>query len=181
MSMTDTQLATYLAGFSNVVTGDVKREAFVVYLRKDSTDDWHPLGYKQESAAISNNYEEENIKDVLGNVYNDITSKAEEIDMSEYKIHSTHSPFLDDIWKATLAGLENTLNSYQLLMVCSWLQNSSDAMLARMVENVSVNLDNMGGQGYTTADLKISGISRGVFGTVSSLTSPAFVEGTVSQ
>ena len=181
MSMTDAQLQTYLALFTNVATGDVKREAFIVYLRKDSTDDWHALGYKQESAAIANNYEEESIKDILGNVYNDITSKAEEIDMSEYKIHSTHSPFLDDIWKATLAGLENTLNSYQLLMVCSWLQNTNHDMLARMVENVSVNLDNMGGQGYTTADLKISGISKGVFGTVSSLTTPTFTEGTVSQ
>jgi len=179
--MTDTQLKTYLDTFKHIGTGDVKRELFVVYLRETDNDTWTPLGYKQESAAVANNYEETSVKDVLGNVYKDITSKEEEIDMSEYKIHDTKSAFLDKIWKYTMGGLENLLNSYQLLMVCGWLQDSNDQMLARKVDNVTANIDNMGGQGFTTADLKISGISRGEFGTVASLSSPTFTPASTGE
>lgn len=179
--MTDAQLKTYLDGFTHEGTGDVKRELFVIYLREDSNDDWTPLGYKQESAGVENNYEEESVKDILGDVWNDITSKDEQINMSEYKIHDTRSAFLDNIWKLTLAGLENMLNSYQLLIVCGWLTDSNDKMLARQVDNVAVRIDNMGGQGYTTSDLKISGISQGTFGTVASLNNPSFTPGSIGE
>ena len=172
--MTDAQLKTYLDGFTRDGTGDVKRELFVVYLREKSTDDWTALGYKQESAGIENNYEEESVKDILGDVWNDVTSKDEQINMSEYKIHDERSDFLNNIWKCTLGGLENMLNNYELLMVCGWLKDTNQQMLARHVENVTVRIDNMGGQGYTTSDLQISGISRGEFGTVASLNNPSF-------
>ena len=177
--MTDAQLKTYLDTFTHDGTGDVKRELFVVYLREKSTDDWTALGYQQESAGIENNYEEESIKDILGDVWNSITSKDEQINMSEYKIHDERSAFLDNIWKMTLAGLEHLLNTYQLLMVCGWLKDTNGNMFAREVDNVSVRIDNMGGQGYTTSDLNISGISQGVFGTVANLKNPTFTPGTI--
>lgn len=174
--MTDAQLKTFLDKFTHNGSGDVKRELFIIFGRKGSTDDFIPLGYKQESAAIENNYNENSVRDVLGNVYNDIISKDEQISMSEYHNNPSASPFLDTAWMYTLAGLESELEDYELLMVSAWLVNESGEFFARNVSGVRLKLDNMGGQSYTMADVTFSGISRGKFGTVSSLAKPEFKE-----
>ena len=76
----------------------------------------------------------------------------------------------------TLAGLESEIEDYELLMVSAWLVNESGEFFARNVSGVRLKLDNMGGQSYTMADVTFSGISRGKFGTVSSLSNPEFKE-----
>ncbi len=174
--MTDVQLKTFLDSFEHSGTGDVKRELFVIFGRKGNTGDFIPLGYKQESAAIENNYDENSVRDVLGQVYNDIISKDEQISMSEYHINPSASPFLDTAWMYTLAGLESELADYELLMVSAWLVDDSGHFFAREVSGVRLKLDNMGGQSYSMADVTFSGISRGKFGTVASLSNPEFSE-----
>jgi len=179
--MTDAQLKTYLDSFSaDTGTGDVKRELFIIYAKKTGESSYTPLGYKQESAAIENNYNENSVRDILGSVYNDIISKDEQISMSEYHINPNASAFLNTAWMYTLAGLESELEDYELLMVSAWLKKSG-AYFARQVQNVRLKLDNMGGQSFSMADVTFSGISRGKFGTVSDLASPSFTEGTVSN
>lgn len=180
-TLTDAQLKTFLATFNHTGLGDVKRDKFILFARKGSTGDYEAIGYKQESAAISNNYDTQSLTDVLGNKYNDINDKDEQIEMSEYKINETHSPFLDTAFEYTIAGLESELTDYELLMVCSWLtttSGSTTSYLTRKVTNVTLTLDNLGGQGHTMADVTFGGISRGIFGTVDSLTTPIFTEHT---
>lgn len=174
--MTDAQLKTFLDTFTHSGTGDVKRELFIIFGRKGNTGDFIPLGYKQESAAIENNYNENSVRDVLGQVYNDIISKDEQISMSEYHNNPSASPFLDTAWLYTLANLESELEDYELLMVSAWLIDADGNFFARDVSGVRLKLDNMGGQSYTMADVTFSGISRGKFGTVSSLSKPEFSE-----
>lgn len=164
--MTDTQLKTWLDGFTHTETGDVKREKFVLYARKGSTGDYTPVGYKQESAAIANNYDSSTMTDILGIKYTDINDKDEQIEMSEYHINTNKSAFLDLGFEYTLAGLEAEMNDYELIMVCMWLVDENDKYLARKVTGVTLQLDNLGGQSFTMADVTWSGISRGEMGTV---------------
>ena len=164
--MTDTALKSWLEDFTHVDTGDVKREKFVLYARKGNTGDYTAVGYKQESAAIANNYDTSTMTDILGVKYTDINDKDEQIEMSEYHINSSKSAFLDLGFEYTLAGLENDMNDYELLMVCMWLTDSDDQYLARHVTGVTLQLDNLGGQSFTMADVTWSGISRGEMGTV---------------
>ena len=174
--MTDAQLKTFLDSFTHNDSGDVKRNKFVLFGKKGTEDKFVALGYKQESAAISNNYDTSDMTDVLGVKYNDINDKNETIEMSEYHINKDKSAFRDTAFTYTLAGLESELNDYTLLMVCGWLTNEDGAMLARQVENCTLSLDNLGGQSFTMADVTFSGIGRGTFGTVTSLTDPTFTE-----
>lgn len=178
--MTDTELKTYLAAFTHTETGDAKREKFVLYARKGSTGDYEAIGYKQESAAISNNYDTNTLTDILGVKYNDIQDKDEQIEMSEYHINKDKSAFLDEAFQYTLAGLEADLNDYELIMVCHWLVDSSSHPLARKVTGVTLTLDNLGGQSYTMADVTFSGISRGEMGYVTITDGqPSFTAGSV--
>ena len=176
MAYTDDQLVEYIKTFSNKTNGDVKRELFVIFGKKGTEGTYEPLGYKQESASIANNYESEEITDVLGDTYSELTGKKESIEMSEYHCNKEHSKFLDEAHMLTQAGLENQMGDYSLLMVSAWLTDSSGKMFAREVENCTLRLDNAGGQEYMMADVTFTGISRGKIGTVDSLEAPKFTE-----
>lgn len=178
--MTDTELKAFLDTFKHNDTGDVKRNKFVIFARKGTEGTFEAIGYKQESAAISNNYDTTEMTDILGVKYSEINDKNESIEMSEYHINKNKSAFLDTAFSYTIAGLESELNDYTLLMVCGWLVNDKGAMLARQVEGCSLSLDNLGGQSFTMADVTFGGISRGEFGTVASLTNPTFTPATTS-
>ena len=163
------------------VIGDVKRKRTLYFLRKKSdltgmTDAqkvsaWQWLGYKQESLATANNYDEEEMEDVRGDVWNDIVDKNENIDMSECRINKDHTPFLDTMFKYTLCGIEEYLEDYEILFVYDWLNAVSNKQgyetaekLCRLVSNVTATLDNLGNQSFTTADVNLSGISEGEIG-----------------
>jgi len=178
--VTDTELKTYLAKFEHSDTGDVKRQKFVLYAKKSDEENWTAIGYKQESAAISNNYDTTELTDVLGDKYNEVNDKNETIEMSEYHINKSKSDFLNKAFKYTVAGLESELTDYSLLMVFGWLVDESGNMLARKVDGVSLRLDNLGGQSFTMADVSFSGISKGEFGTVSDLKNPTFTAATAA-
>lgn len=180
--MTDTEKITFLKKFTHTEAGDVKRKKFVLFAKKGSGEDttYEAIGYKQESAAIANNYDTTELTDVLGTKYNEINDKNESIEMSEYHINKDKSAFLDEAFQYTIAGLENQLNDYDLLMVFSWLTDSSGKMLARHITNCSLSLDNLGGQSFTMADVTFGGISDGELGTVDSLDNPTFTAGTVT-
>lgn len=165
--MTDEQILAFINEFGHIdETGDVKRNKFVLWAKKGNETTWTPIGYKQESASISNNYDSSTITDILGNKYTDINDKDEQIEMSEYHINPSASEFLDKAFALTLAGMEQELNDYQLLMECKWLVNEDDEELGRLVTGVTLQLDNLGGQSFTMADVTWSGISRGDMGTV---------------
>lgn len=178
--MTDTQLKEFLSTFNHTETGDVKRNKFVLFAKKGTAEAFEAIGYKQESAAIANNYDTTEMTDILGVKYAEINDKNETIEMSEYHINKDKSAFLDEAFKYTVAGLESELNDYTLLMVFGWLVDESNAMFARQIENCSLTLDNLGGQSFTMADVTFSGISKGTFGTVDSLTNPIFTEHTTA-
>lgn len=164
--MTDAQLKTWLAGFEHTEAGDTKREKFVLWARKGNTGDWEAIGYKQESAAISNNYDTNTLTDILGVKYTDVQDKDEQIEMSEYRINKDKSAFLDEAFGLVLAGLEADMNDYELIMECRWLVDENEKSLGRHITGVTLTLDNLGGQNYTMADVTFSGISRGEMGTV---------------
>lgn len=172
--MTNEQLKTFLATFSNAESGDVKRNKFVLFARKGSTGDYEAIGYKQESAAIANNYDTTEMTDILGNKYNEINGKNESIEMSEYHINKNKSAFLDQAFSYTVAGLEQEMTDYDLLMVFGWMVNEAGAMMARHVPNCTLTLDNLGGQSYTMADVSFGGIGQGEFGTVTDIKNPTF-------
>lgn len=180
--MTDSEKITFLKKFSHTESGDVKRKKFVLYAKKGSGDgSYEAIGYKQESSAIANNYDTTELTDVLGVKYSEINDKNESIEMSEYHINKDKSAFLDEAFKYTIAGLESQLNDYDLLMVFSWLQDSSGNMLARHITDCTLTLDNLGGQSYTMADVTFGGISDGELGTVTSLENPTFTPGTATE
>ena len=181
--MTDAEKITFLKNFSHTESGDVKRNKFVLFAKKGSSESstYEAIGYKQESAAIANNYDTTELTDILGTKYKEINDKSESIEMSEYHINKDKSAFLDEAFKYTIAGLENQLNDYDLLMVFSWLVDSSGKMLARHITDCTLTLDNLGGQAYTMADVTFSGISDGEYGTVASLDNPTFTPGTATE
>lgn len=179
MAVTDTQLKTFLDTFTHTEAGDVKRNKFVLYVKKGTdleSSAWEAVGYKQESAAISNNYDTSDITDILGKKYSDKKDKNETIDLSEYHLNKDKAKFLDDAVKYTVAGLETELNDYSLLMVFGWLVDSTGKMLARKVDDCTLTSDNIGGQTFTMSDVSFSAISRGVFGTVDNISNPTFTE-----
>lgn len=174
--MTDTQLKEFLATFTHTESGDVKRNKFVLFAKKGAEGTFEAIGYKQESAAIANNYDTSEMTDILGTKYAEKNDKNETIEMSEYHINKDKSAFIDEAFKYTVAGLESELTDYTLLMVFGWLVDKSGAMLARQIDNCTLTLDNLGGQSFTMADVTFTGISKGTFGTVTSLSNPTFTE-----
>lgn len=172
--MTDKELKEFLGTFTHTEDGDVKRNKFVLFAKKGDSGTYEAIGYKQESAAISNNYDTTEMTDILGTKYAEKNDKNETIEMSEYHINKSKSAFLDEAFKYTVAGLENELNDYTLLMVFGWLTDADGGMLAREISGCTLTLDNLGGQSFTMADVTFSGIGKGTFGTVDSLTDPTF-------
>lgn len=180
---TYTKLEDWLANNVSVddsVIGDVKRKRTLLFLRKKSeltgmTDAqkvtaWVWVGYKQENLVAANNYDEEEIEDVRGNIWNDIIDKNESIELSECRINKDQTAYLDTMFKYTLCGIEEYLEDYELLFVYEWLNaiaNSGTTVvgkLCRYVSDVTATLDNLGNQSFTTADVTLNGINEGEMG-----------------
>lgn len=180
---TYTKLEDWLANNVSVddsVLGDVKRKRTLLFLRKKSeltgmTDAqkvaaWVWVGYKQENLVAANNYDEEEIEDVRGNIWNDIIDKNESIELSECRINKDQTAYLDTMFKYTLCGIEEYLEDYELLFVYDWLTaidnggTNPKGKLCRYVSNVTATLDNLGNQSFTTADITFNGINDGEIG-----------------
>lgn len=183
--MTKSELKTFLANFKLTSTGtnedtgktDVKREALAHYIRKSGSEDWEMLGYKQESATVASNYESNTVSDVTGSTYNDITSKAESIEMSEYIVNPKKTKFLEEAIKLKTADLEEEMQDYEILTVYGFLRNSSNECLATLETECSIMLDNLGGSGFTHSDVTVTLSGNKTFGTVTEISpTPTFKE-----
>lgn len=175
---TQEQIKTFVDGYTNTTTGDIRRKRFILYGRKGGTAAWTKLGYKQESASVTPNYDTEKIVDINGDKYNDKTAKKETFEMSETRFNPNKTAFLMDAVKYVTSSREDQLKDYQVLYVCEWLTSGAN-YLARFVENVTLSIDNVGGQGFTTGDITFKGISQGKIGYVTNLVTPSFTEGSV--
>lgn len=175
---TQADIKTFVDGYTNTTTGDIRRKRFIIYGRKGNSGDWTKLGYKQESASVTPNYDTEEIVDINGEKYNDKTAKNETFEMSETRFNPNKTAFLMDAVKYVTASREDQLKDYQLLYVCEWLKSSTH-YLARLVDGVTLTVDNVGGQSFTTGDITFKGISQGKIGYVDSIVSPSFTEGSV--
>ena len=150
--MTKVEIKTFLEGFKLTATGqssevgktDIKREALAHYIRKSGDEAWEMLGYKQESATVASNYESNTISDITGSTYNDITSKAESIEMSEYIVNPNKTKFLEEAIKLKIADQEEEMQDYEILTVYGFYRNESNACLATLETNCTVVLDNLG-------------------------------------
>ena len=183
--MTKEQIKTFLADFKLSATGtseevgktDIKRNALAHYIRKSGTESWEMLGYKQESASVASNYESDTKTDVTGSTYNDITGKAETIEMSEYIVNPNKTKFLEEAIKLKVADLEEEMQDYEILTVYGFYRNSENACLATLEKDCTVVLDNLGGQGFTHSDVNITLSGQKTYGTVAEITAaPTFVE-----
>ncbi len=183
--MTLTELKTFLAKFKLTATGDttdigktdIKRKVLAHYIRKSGDEKFEMLGYKQESVSVASNYDENAINDVTGASYNDITGKAETIEMSEYIINPKKTAFLEEAIKLKAADLEEEMQDYEILTVYGFLRDSDSKCLATLESDCSVVLDNIGGQGFTHNDVKITLSGNKTFGTVAEITAePTFTE-----
>ena len=183
--MTKAQIKTFLADFKLSATGtseevgktDIKREALAHYIRKSGTEGWEMLGYKQESASVASNYESGTKTDVTGSTYNDITGKAETIEMSEYIVNPNKTKFLEEAIKLKVADLEEEMQDYEILTVYGFYRNSKNACLATLEKDCTVVLDNLGGQGFTHSDVNITLSGQKTYGTVAEIiAAPTFVE-----
>lgn len=185
--MTKAQIKSFLNEFKLTSTGtnadvgktDIKREALAHYIRKGDTEDWEMLGYKQESVAVASNYESNTFSDVTGATYNDITDKAETIEMSEYIVNAEKTKFLDEAIKCKIADLEEEMQDYEILTVYGFYRNAEDKCLAVLEKNCTVVLDNLGGQGFTHSDVNITLSGEKTYGTVDEIVKkPQFNEQT---
>lgn len=183
--MTKAQLKSFLAEFTLTSTGtaddagktDVKRDALAHYIRKSGGTEWEMLGYKQESAAVASNYESNTVSDVTGATYNDITGKAEAIEMSEYIVNPNKTKFLEEAIKLKVADLEEEMQDYEVLTVYGFYRNADNQCLATLETDCTVVLDNLGGQGFTHSDVNITLSGKKTFGTVTEISAvPTFVE-----
>lgn len=185
--MTKAQIKSFLEDFKLSSSGisddvgktDVKREALAHYIRKAGSTDWEMLGYKQESTSVASNYESNTISDVTGATYNDITGKAEAIEMSEYIVNPNKTKFLEEAIKLKVADLEEEMQDYEILTVYGFYRNSQNACLATLEKDCTVVLDNLGGQGFTHSDVNITLSGQKTYGTVAEITAtPTFNEHT---
>lgn len=183
--MTKAQIKDFLADFKLSSTGtsddvgktDIKRESLAHYIRKSGDESWEMLGYKQESATVASNYESNTISDVTGSTYNDITGKAEAIEMSEYIVNPNKTKFLEEAIKLKTADLEEEMQDYEILTVYGFLRNGENLCLATLEKNCTVVLDNLGGQGFTHSDVSITLSGNKTFGTVEEIVAvPTFEE-----
>lgn len=183
--MTQEQIKTFREGFKLTSTGtyedtgktDVKRQMLAHYIRKSGTENWEMLGYKQESFAVASNYESNPVTDVTGATYNDITGKAEAIEMSEYNVNPNKTKFLEEAIKLKITNAEEEMQDYEILTVYGFLRNSENKCLATLEKDCTVVLENLGGQGFTHSDVNITLSGVKTFGTVKEISStPTFEE-----
>lgn len=188
--MTKAELKTFLADFKLTSTGessdvgktDIKREALAHYIRKAGGEAWEMLGYKQESGAVASNYESNTVSDITGATYNDITGKAESIEMSEYVVNPKKTVFLEEAIKLKIADQEEEMQDYEILTVYGFLRNSNNECLATLETDCTVVLDNLGGQGFTHSDVTITLSGKKTYGTVDEIIPvPTFDEYTAAQ
>lgn len=177
--MTKSQLDAFLAKFQLTATDnttdvgktDIKRKVLAHYIKKADGTDFEPLGYKQESVSVASNYEENTVTDVTGATYNDITGKAESIEMSEYIINPKMTAFLEEAIKLKIADREEDMQDYEVLTVYGFLRDDDGKCMATLETGCSVKLDNLGGQGFAHSDVTITLSGNKTYGTVEDVTS----------
>ena len=188
--MNKIQLNAFLAEFKLTATGntedvgktDIKREALAHYIRKGSEGKFEMLGYKQESGATASNYDESTVTDVTGVTYNDINGKAESLELSEYRTNPKKTVFLEEAIKLKLSDQEEEMQDYDILTVYGFLRNSNAECLATLESGCTVVLDNLGGQGFTHNDVKITLSGNKTYGTVAEIIPvPTFTEYTPAE
>ena len=183
--MTKTELNAFLAEFKLTATGksddvgktDIKREALAHYIRRAGSNTFEMLGYKQESGAVASNYESNTVTDITGVTYNDITGKAETIELSEYVVNPKKTVFLEEAIKLKLSDQEEDMQDYDILTVYGFLRNTDNECLATLETGCTVVLDNLGGQGFTHSDVNITLSGQKTYGTVDEIIAvPTFSE-----
>ena len=183
--MNAAELKAFIADFKLTSTGntedtgkaDIKREALAHYIRKSGSEAWEMLGYKQESGSVASNYESNTLKDITGVTHNDITGKAETIELSEYVVNPKKTIFLEEAIKLKIANQEEDMHDYEILTVYGFLRNTAGKCLATVETGCSVMLDNLGGQGYTHSDVNITLSGQKAYGTVDEIIAvPTFAE-----
>lgn len=183
--MTQEQIKAFRDGFKLTSTGtyedtgktDIKRQMLAHYIRKLGSEQWEMLGYKQESFAVASNYESNTVTDVTGSTYNDITGKAEAIELSEYIVNTKKTQFLEEAIKLKITNSEEEMQDYEILTVYGFLRNSQNQCLATLEKDCSVMLDNLGGQGFTHSDVNITLSGQKTYGTIEEIVpNPTFKE-----
>lgn len=183
--MTKTELNSFLSEFKLTSSGksddvgktDVKREALAHYIRRAGTEAFEMLGYKQESGAVASNYESNTVTDITGVTYNDITGKAETIELSEYIVNPKKTTFLEEAIKLKLSDQEEDMQDYEILTVYGFLRDGDNKCLATLETGCTVVLDNLGGQGFTHSDVNITLSGQKTYGTVAEIIAvPTFEE-----
>ncbi len=183
--MTKTELNAFLAGFKLTASGksddvgktDIKREALAHYIRRSGAEAFEMLGYKQESGSVASNYESNTVTDITGVTYNDITGKAETIELSEYVVNPKKTVFLEEAIKLKLSDQEEDMQDYEILTVYGFLRDTDNKCLATLETGCTVVLDNLGGQGFTHSDVNITLSGQKAYGTVAEIIAvPEFTE-----
>lgn len=187
--MTKKELNEFLADFKLTATdntedvgkSDIKRKALAQYIKKGEGS-YEMLGYKQESVTTASNYETNTVTDVTGITYNDVTGKAESIELSEYIVNPKKTVFLEEAIKLKLSNQEEDMQDYTVLTVYGFLRNAEGKCLATEEVNCSVLLDNLGGQGFTHSDVTVTLSGDKKYGTVDEIIAvPTFAEHTAAQ
>lgn len=183
--MTRAEIEAFKENFKLTATGnstdvgktDIKRQILAHYIRKSGEETFEMLGYKQESITVASNYESNPITDVTGATYNDITGKAESIEMSEYIINPKKTAFLEEAIKLKTFNLEEEMQDYEILTVYGFLRDTDNKCLATLETGCTVVLDNLGGQGFTHSDVNITLSGQKTYGTVDEIVAvPTFTE-----
>jgi uncharacterized membrane protein len=183
--MTKAEIKTFLDNFKLTATGkaddvgktDIKREALAHYIKREGSEAFEMLGYKQESGSVASNYESNTVTDITGVTYNDITGKAETIELSEYIVNPKKTVFLEEAIKLKLSDQEEDMQNYEILTVYGFLRDSDNKCLATLETGCTVVLDNLGGQGFTHSDVNITLSGQKTYGTVDEIIAvPTFAE-----
>lgn len=187
--MTRSQIEEFKKQFKLTATGDytdvgkkdIKREMLAQYIRKSGDENFEMIGYKQEGTTTAANYEENTVTDVTGTTYNDKTSKAETIEMSEYIVNPKKTAFLEEAIKLKIFDLEDEMTDYEVLTVYGYYRNEQNHCLATLETDCTVTLDNNGGSGFVHSDVNISLSGNKEYGTVEEIVkNPTFTTHTPS-
>ena len=171
--MTKAQINAFMAGFVLSSTGNAEdagtvdiRRKMLAHFIKHGAGAYELLGYKQESIAVASNYDSADITDVTDTTYTDINSKAEKIEMSEYRINPSKTKFFEEALKLKISDQEEAMQDYTVLTVYGFYRDEDGNCLATEETGCTVILDNLGSQGFTMSDVNITLSGRKTYGTV---------------
>ena len=183
--MTEAQLKTWIAGFSNsLATGEqaerkLLRIAVDVSTSAASTPSWEILGGGIESSDLETNPEVESKQDILGNNRTSVKKFEPAQSLDPYTVEGG-SAIHDILTRLFLLKEKSGFSQFKILVMYGWMKNEKGDIYAEIHKNSTITMSKYGGDSYVDMPIDIKLSNDKTYGTVSDLDDPTFTEATVT-